>query len=218
MTSPRCVHERATFKPAAKAPSKVPQRQHHARSAARTAAEEQRPRGTPLRRLRAACLLIFPSALGPISLPRVRGGVRRSAEGGALVCDSTRCSERTFVKLAGRPDYLRLCPILRRPGLLHDDNGFPVRASAVLQSQGPGARKRAPGETRSPLGAQKNALCPGHIVRGNPGEKNAGVASCGAAGPGCLWCSFMFVNGGEGPVTVHKRSVFVRACAPTFAR
>ena len=70
-----------------------------------------------------------------------------------------------------------------------------------------------PWETRSPSGAQKPALCPGHIVRENPGEEKTagGVASCDAAGPGYLWFSFLFVNGGRDlPLYVKGASSFGR--------
>ena len=52
-------------------------------------------------------------------------------------------------------------------GPQNDDGELLVRASAVLKRQE--ARKLAPWETQSPLGAHKLALCPGHIVWGNPG-------------------------------------------------
>ena len=52
-----------------------------------------------------------------------------------------------------------------------DDDELLVRASAVLKSQGPENWSRGPWETRSPLGAYKLALCPGRIVRENPGGK-----------------------------------------------
>ena len=99
--------------------------------------------------------------------------------------------------------------VLTRIRLLEDDGELLVRASAVLKSQA-GARKLVPWETRSPSGAYKPTLCPGHIVRENPGvEKNAGgVASCDVAGLGCLWFSFLFVNGGRDlPQYIKKRSI-----------
>ena len=51
------------------------------------------------------------------------------------------------------------------------DDELLVRASAVLTSQE--RRKMVPWETRSPLGAYKLALCPGHIMRENPWEKRS---------------------------------------------
>ena len=87
----------------------------------------------------------------------------------------------------------------------------------MLKSQGPENWPR-PWETRPSLGACKLALCPGRIVRENPGETAGGVRVVWRHRPGVLVLFFSVCKWGEGPATVHKGSVFVRASAPTFAR
>ena len=59
----------------------------------------------------------------------------------------------------------------------------------------------------------------------SPGKNAGGVASCGATGPGCLWCSFLFVNGGrdlpqyiKGASSFRREGAHVREVSPVPSR
>ena len=100
-----------------------------------------------------------------------------------------------------------------------DDDELIVRASAVLKSQGPENWSRgSQWETRSSLGAYKLALCSGRISRENPGENRWWGSVVWRHRSGVLVLFFSVCKWREGPVTVHRGSVFVWASAPTFAR
>ena len=76
-----------------------------------------------------------------------------------------------------------------------DDDELLARASAVLKSQGPENWSRGrpgPHWARANSRSVRDTSC-GKIRGGTTG----GLASCGVTGPGCLWCSFLFVNGGR---------------------
>ena len=98
---------------------------------------------------------------------------------------------------------------------LPDDDELLVRASAVLKSQGPENWSHGrPGLLRARTNSRsvRDASC-GKIRRG--GNRRWGGVMWRRRS-GVLVVFFSFVNGGEGPVTAHKKR-FVRAKAPTFA-
>ena len=105
--------------------------------------------------------------------------------------------------------------LTRTPATPDDDDELIVRASAVLKSQGPENWSRGrPG----PHWARKNSLSARDASRENPGNKPLVGWRHVAPQVRVQVLFFSVCKWREGPVTVHRGSVFVWASAPTFAR